>query len=235
MKPLSFICAVVVLCCCWIARPSQHPPPITEAPLSSYGTSPATQHTACAIDPNFVPVHHTAGRHLEFLMDKLAPAAGTTSAKFNIEMMRDRRGVRAINAMTCTDSHLIWVSVTAWEQLATYEPALALLLAHELAHRDHRPFHALKKDEMTAAERQLLNTLSNRQLVEIAVDQRAADIMKRAGYSEQQIGRASWYILSRDVEGSLAAGSASHPPGRDRANLMSFYLGRKYLNPTFAR
>jgi hypothetical protein len=168
-------------------------------------------------------------------LDKLAPAAGTSSAKFSIEMMRDRRGVRVINAMTCSDSHLIWISVTAWEQLATYEPALALLLSHELAHSDHRPLHTLKKDEMTAAERQLLNTLSNRQLVEIAADQRAADIMTRAGYSPQQISRASWHILSRDIEGTLTAGSESHPAGRDRSNLLSFYLGRKYLNPTFAR
>ena len=235
MKPLSFICAFAALICCWIIRPSQHPPPTTTASLSGYGTVKSAEGSSCAIDPNFVPVHHTASRHLEFLLTKLAPAAGTTSANFSIEMMRDRRGVRAINAMTCSDSHLIWISVTAWEELATYEPALALLLSHELAHSDHRPLHALKQDKMTASERQLLNSLSNRQLVEIASDQRAADIMARTGYSPQQISRASWYILSRDVEGTLATGSESHPAGRDRANLMSFYLGRKYLSQTYAR
>jgi hypothetical protein len=174
------------------------------------------ENTSCALDPNFVPVHHTANRHFEFLLGKLAPAAG-------------------INAMTCPDSHLIWISVTAWEQLATYEPAMALMLAHELAHSDHRPFHALKQDRMITAERRLLNSLSNRQLIEIATDQRAADIMARAGYSPQQISRASWHILFRDAEGTMAAGSVSHPPGRDRANLLSYYLGRKYLNPTMAR
>ncbi|WP_026231752.1 M48 family metalloprotease [Neolewinella persica] len=234
MKPLSFVCAIAVMICCWITLPSQHPPPAAAA-LSGYGTVAKAGSTSCAIDPNFVPVHHTASRHLEFLLDKLAPAAGTNSEKFSIEMMRDRRGVRAINAMTCSDSHLIWISVTAWEQLATYEPALALLLAHELAHSDHRPLHDLKKDDMISAERQLMNSLSNRQLVEIAADQRAADIMTRAGYSPQQISRASWHILYRDVEGTLASGSESHPTGRDRANLLSFYLGRKYLNATIAR
>ncbi|MFT5998705.1 MAG: hypothetical protein ACI81P_001159 [Neolewinella sp.] len=193
------------------------------------------ENTSCALDPNFVPVHHTANRHFEFLLGKLAPAAGINPAKFSIEMMRDRRGIRTINAMTCPDSHLIWISVTAWEQLATYEPAMALMLAHELAHSDHRPFHALKQDRMITAERRLLNSLSNRQLIEIATDQRAADIMARAGYSPQQISRASWHILFRDAEGTMAAGSVSHPPGRDRANLLSYYLGRKYLNPTMAR
>jgi hypothetical protein len=88
---------------------------------------------------------------------------------------------------------------------------------------------------MVDAERKLLNTLSYRQLIEIASDQRAADIMTRAGYSAQQISRASWHILSRDVEGSLSSGSVSHPTGRDRANLMSYYLSRKHLNTTVAR
>jgi hypothetical protein len=235
MKPLSFICAFAVLCCCWIFRPSLHPPPTEDAPLSGYGAVMKAESTSCALDPNFVPVHHTANRHLKFILGKLAPAAGISSTKFSIEMMRDRRGVRAINAMTCPDSHLIWISVTAWEQLATYEPALALILAHELAHSDHRPFHVLKEDRMVDAERRLLNTLSNRQLIEVATDQRAADIMARAGYSPQQISRASWHILSRDVDGSLVAGSVSHPPGRDRANLLSYYLSRKHLNTTVAR
>lgn len=235
MKQLSFSCAFVVLCCYWISQPSQHPPPNTENTRFGYASLSETETASCALDPNFVPVHHTANRHFEFLLGKLVPAAGINNAEFSVEMMQDRRGVRAINAMTCPDSRLIWISVTAWEKLATYEPALALLLAHELAHTDHRPLHLLNEDQMTAAERQLLNTLTNRQLVEIAADQRAADIMIGAGYSPQQINNASWRILYQDVEGSLAAGSESHPAGRDRANLLAFYLGRKYLNPTVAR
>ena len=137
--------------------------------------------------------------------------------------------------MTCSDSHLIWVSITAWEQLATYEPALTLMLAHELAHGDHRPVHKLKQDVMTTAERCLQEELTYRQLIEIATDQRAADIMIKAGYTSQQINRASWHILSRDTEGALATATASHPAGRDRANLLSFYLGRTYLTQGLAR
>lgn len=176
-----------------------------------------------------MPVPHSASRSLALLLAKLTPAAGVAAEDYHIEMMRDQRGNEGINAMTCPDSRLIWVSVAAWEQLAGHEPAMALLLSHELAHADHRPVSSLLDDEMLPAERELLGNLTERQLLEVAADQRAADIMARTGYTAAQINEASWYILSRDPDGNLGQSSVTHPAGRDRANLLTYYLARRYL------
>jgi Zn-dependent protease with chaperone function len=186
------------------------------------------------LDPNFEPVNHTAKRQVEAIFHDLALAAGNDPASYSIELMQDRRGHRAINAMTCASSRVIWLSVTAWEQLHDHKPALALILAHELAHADHRHPSKLKHDPMTAAERQLLSSLTPRQKVEIAADHRAADLMAIAGYTTTQINQASRYILARDENGILSKATYSHPAGRDRINLMTFYLGRTMV-PQLAR
>jgi len=215
-----------------------HPPPVYEhgeclhafAPVASAPTSARS----CFLDPNFESVNHTAKRHIEAVFYDLALAAGNDPASYSIELMQDRRGHRAINAMTCTSSRVIWLSVTAWERLHDHEPALALILAHELAHADHRHPSELKHDPMTAAERKLLSGLTPRQKVEIAADHRAADLMARAGYTTAQINTASRYILASDENGILSKATHTHPAGRDRINLMTFYLGRTMV-PRFAR
>lgn len=215
----------------------RHPPPLAEeAQLSRFvpaATEPAA-YSGCRIDPNFEPVNHSALSQVKAIFNSLALAAGTDPETYSIELMQDRRGHRTINAMTCADSRVIWLSVTAWEELKEHESALALLLAHELAHADHRHPASLKKDQMTNAERTLLSSLTPRQTVEIAADHRAADLMAQAGYSAHQINKASRYILASDESGSLSKATASHPAGRDRINLMTFYLARKML-PQYAR
>jgi predicted Zn-dependent protease len=215
----------------------RHPPPIVpETELRAYvsGADLSATGSECQLDPNFEPVNHTARRQVQAVFYRLALAAGNDPDSYSIELMRDRRGHRAINAMTCTDSRVIWISVTAWERLGGHEPALALMLAHELAHANHRHPATLKNDQMTAAEQKLHSRLTPRQTVEIAADQRAADLMVRAGYTASQINKASHYILTRDEIGMLSKSTVTHPSGRDRINLMTFYLGRKML-PQFAR
>lgn len=212
------------------------PPPVSETVLNAYasGANLSVTGSECWLDPDFEPVYHTARRQVQAVFHNLALAAGNDPASYSIELMRDRRGHRAINAMTCADSRVIWISVTAWEQLGSNEPALALMLAHELAHADHRHPAALMNDRMTAAERKLLRQLTPRQAVEIAADHQAADLMARAGYSATQINKASRYVLAREGNGMLSKATVTHPAGRDRMNLMTFYLGRKML-PQFSR
>lgn len=232
---LSALAATALTFLCLADR---HPPPVpgTGEVLSAYAAGPSVPQSpaGCLLDPNFEPVHHTAKRQVEAIFQDLALAAGNDPQTYSIELMQDRRGHRAINAMTCADSRVIWISVTAWEQLNGHEPALALILAHELAHADHRHPAKLKHDHMTAAERKLLNGLTLRQKVEVAADHRAADLMASAGYSVTQINKASRYILARDENGMLSKATASHPAGRDRINLMTFYLGRTMV-PQLAR
>ena len=215
-----------------------HPPPAGHggcAPLAfAGGTSPAAPLSGCMLDPNYEPVEHTARRQVEQIFRPLALAAGKDPGTYSLELMRDRRGHRAINAMTCPHSRVIWISVTAWERLSEHEPALALILAHELAHADHRHPSSLTKDPMTAAERRILSRLTTRQKIEVAADHRAADLMARAGYTARQINTASRYILASDESGFLSSATPSHPGGRDRINLMTFYLGRTML-PSLAR
>jgi Zn-dependent protease with chaperone function len=225
----SVLAAASLLFFCLADR---HPPPVVpEAELSAYVSGPdlSANESGCQLDPNYEPVSHTARRQVQALFYDLALAAGKDPDSYSIELMRDRRGYRAINAMTCADSRVIWISVTAWERLSGYEPALALMLAHELGHANHRHPATLKNDQMTTAERKLLSSQSPRQMVEIAADQRAADLMANAGYTASQINRASHYILARGEAEMLSKATVSHPSGRDRINLMTFYLGRKML------
>lgn len=240
MKSLKFfLYALFVLCCLFLLLKKQSTTiTVVERPAAFADVPAPSAHVAgsCKLDPNFTPVHHTARRHVAYLFEPLARAAGVDPAAYSIELMRDRRGHLAINAMTCADSRLIWISVTAWERLRDNEAALSLLIAHELAHGSHRGAFALKHDAMSAAERNLLNNLTVRQRIEVAVDQRAADIMVRAGFTAGEINTASRYILTRDDGGFLAKATPSHPAGRDRANLLTFYVGRKQADwSTLAR
>jgi len=242
MKFLKFLSgALCVSCCLYIlfrASRVREPAPATKSLASFSAVTTAGEHAAggCALDFNFVPVHHTARRHVLQLFRPLARAAGVDPATFSVEMMRDRRGYRTINAMTCTDSRLIWISVTAWERLRENEAALSLMLAHELAHGDHRSPFLLGYDAMTVSESQLLATISLRQRIEIAADQRAADIMLRVGFTPLEIKSASRFILAKDKGGFLARASPSHPAGRDRVKLLHYYVGRSRLTgPTLAR
>lgn len=230
MKFIRSGCLWAVFLGLWLTPFSEHPPPTTSPAPAGYAALSATNSTSCGIDPNFLPVAHVAQAYFEDLLARLAPVAGFAPEEYTVEMMRDLRGRSEINAMTCPDSRLIWVSVSAWEQLANYEPAIILLLAHELAHADLPPDYSLYIDEMLPAERQLLGTISDRQMAEVLADRRAADIMAAAGYSAQQINQASWYILARDASGNLGQASATHPAGRDRANLLTYYLARRYLS-----
>jgi len=231
MKSLKFIlCALFVLCCLFLLLKKQSTKiTVVERPAAFAATPTTAAHASgsCKLDPNFTPVHHTARRHVKYLFSPLARAANVDPHAYSIELMRDRRGHRAINAMTCSDSRMIWISVTAWERLRESEAALSLLIAHELAHADHRSPFALKHDAMSGAERNLLSSLTTRQRIEVAVDQRAADIMIRAGFSVREINAASRYILLQDDGGYLANATHSHPAGRDRANLLTYYVGRK--------
>ncbi|TXF88141.1 hypothetical protein FUA23_15995 [Neolewinella aurantiaca] len=210
----------------------RHPPPNVPARgISAYAavSDLASTSSGCALDPNFEPVFHTARGQVQWVFHDLALAAGNDPDSYSIELMQDRRGYRAINAMTCTASRVIWLSVTAWDRLSDNEPALALLLAHELAHADHRNPALLKNDPMTDAERHLLGQLTLRQLEEIAADHRAADLMVLAGYSIAEINQASRFILADGGALAFSGATQTHPAGRDRANLMTFYLGRKML------
>ncbi len=214
-----------------------HPPPVGhEAHLHTFaaGSSSTNPTSGCFIDPNFEPVYHRAQAEVKAIFSPLALAVGNDPDTYSIELMQDRRGHRAINAMTCASSRLIWVSVAAWEELNDHEPALALILAHELAHADHRHPAKLHHDNMTATERDLLSKITPRQKIEIAADQRAADLMAQAGYTPSQIYHAAHYILARDDNGMLSKATLTHPSGRDRINLLAFYIGRTML-PSFAR
>lgn len=212
------------------------PPPVSGEQLRAFApVAPAADVSSnCRLDPNFEPVQHTARRQVQAIFSGLARAAGSDPDSYSIQLMRDRRGHRFINAMTCADSRVIWISVTAWERLRDYKPALALMLAHELAHADHRAPAELKQDEMTAAEREILDRLTLRQVAEVSADQRAADLMARVGYDAYEINKASHYIMAKDESGILSKATVSHPSGRDRVNLMAFYLARKLL-PVYAR
>lgn len=230
MKYLKLLQAVpAALCCLFIFQRPAPPPQAVERPFAYAGTPVSTDHSvgSCDLDPAYVPVHHTARRHVAYLFTPLARAAGLDPATYSIELMRDRRGHRAINAMTCTDSRLIWLSVTAWERLRDNEAALSLLIAHELAHGSHRGPFALKHDAMSAAESSLLARLTVRQRIEVAADQRAADIMALAGFTAGEISAASRYILLRDDGDFLAYATPTHPAGRDRTNLLTYYVGRR--------
>ena len=92
MKPFLFPCALLALCCYIWSSPVSN----FATPLASYAAVDKKERTSCALDPQFVPVHHTARRHLVFLLGKLTPVSGMPFVAFNVEMMRDRRGVRAI-------------------------------------------------------------------------------------------------------------------------------------------
>jgi len=230
MKPVIPIAALVALCCLPFGQPSDPPlSTVADEQLSAYATvgPKAVPYSDCGIDSNFQPVHHTGRRHLLYLFGQLAWANGIPAESYAIELMRDSRGLRRINAMTCPGSRFIWVSVTAWELLSDSDAALTLLLAHELGHADHRPAADLRRDPMTDAERKLVFSLTLRQLSEVAVDQRAADLMRTAGYTDREIAAAAHLILARDTDGVISKATESHPAGRDRVNLLTYYLGRE--------
>ncbi len=225
MLPAFRLLAVLALSFFSLALRAQHPPPGTAQQSYHY----AATESSCAMDPNYVPVPHPGLADISRIFSRLARSQGFDPADFSLELMKDKRGIRQINAMTCPQSQVIWVSVTAWERLQHNEVALTLLLAHELAHAGLRPLVSLRQDVMTGAEEQLLATLTNRQLLEVAADQQAADILVAAGYSIYDINAASHFIMASDVAGLLAAATPTHPAGRDRQNLLTYYLARQYL------
>lgn len=202
---------------------ADHPPP-------GLLTTVAAPECSCRLDANYELVHHTAQRHLLQVFSRIAMANGLDPSTYSLDLMRDRRGKREINAMTCAHSRVIWVSVTAWERLHTSEIALGLLLAHELAHGVRREAGDIRRAATTPGERRLLLTLTDRQVAEVAADQLAADYLLTAGYSPSQINQAKHFILAQNGDGMLARASASHPAGRDRANLLTYYLGRVTRN-----
>lgn len=232
MKSLFFrhLCQVATIF--FLLTVADHPPPMEG--LVGYGELTATELTSgCALDPAYTPVHHTARRHLVYLFDGLAKAAGEMPEEYSLELIRSQAAEPYINAMTCSSSRLVWVSVKAWEELHDYEPALALLIAHELAHGQLRSPFLLRADKMLTTERHLFQTLTYRQQWEIAADQRAAEIMLIAGYSPTEISTASRYILSRDGGDHLIPASYSHPSGWDRVALLDYFLNRN--QPLVAR
>ncbi|MEM9928562.1 MAG: hypothetical protein AAF840_01960 [Bacteroidota bacterium] len=228
MHPVFRLLAIVALLFPFSSLRSQHPPPISAAHnhLHEGGAH------ACTINPNYLPVPHEGLHDVRSTFNRLTQALGLESADYSLELMRDKRGIRQINAMTCPRSRMIWVSVTAWERLHHHDAAMTLLLAHELAHAEVRTSLALRQDAMTVAEDIIMSIVTNRQLIEVAADQRAADLMMAAGYTIYEINAAAHFIMASDAEGLLTAATPTHPGGRDRLNLLTFYLARTYLPTT---
>lgn len=213
---------------CFLALTADHPPSITAAFASEEPTPPSTSfYSGCALHEGFVPIPHTGRRYLLYLLNRLAPAAGENPSGYSVDIIREIQGKEFINAMTCTSSKVIWVSRKAYLELYAYEPALAYLMAHELAHGSSRSVFSANRDWRYSAEEQLYKSLTERQRHEVIVDQRAADIMLAAGYSEVAILAGARYILWQDGAELVLASGPSHPAGWDRATLLSYYLARR--------
>ena len=129
--------------------------------------------------------------------------------------------------MTCTNSKVIWVSRKAYQELYGYEPALAYLMAHEIAHGSARSIFWANLDWRYPGEERLYKSLTGRQRHEVVVDQRAADIMLAAGYPQEAILAGARYILWQDGAELVLAAGPSHPAGWDRVALLSYYLSRQ--------
>lgn len=204
---------------------TSHPPPAGgcghghDHGLEAYG--------GCALHDGFVPIPHTGRRYLLHLMDKLAPAAGENPDNYSVDIIRETAGPEYINAMTCASSKVIWVSRKAFQELYGYEPALAFLLAHEIGHGSFGSVVAADGEGIRAAEGQLLGQLTYAQRREIAVDQRAAEIMLNAGYSEEAVLAGARYILWQDGAELVLQSGPSHPGGWDRVALLGYYLERR--------
>ncbi len=225
MRALIFRHLIKVASVLFLLTVADHPPSIEQ--LAGYGElHTKASHSGCALDPDYELVHHTARRHLVYVFEGIAIAAGKAPETYSVELIRNRGGEPYINAMTCSSSRLIWVSVKAWEELHNYEPALALLVAHELAHGDLRSPFLLRADRMQATERHLFQSLTYRQQWEVSADQRAAEFMLKAGYQPAQIRAAARYILQREGAKHLIPSSFSHPSGWDRVALLGYYLER---------
>lgn len=207
------------------ALTADRPPPV----WSSFGggTSETAENNGCALLDGFVPIPHTGRRYLLYLMEELAPAAGEDPTIYSVDIIRETSGPEYINAMTCANSKVIWVSRKAFQELYGYEPALAFLLAHEIGHGSHRSVYAMQRDFATAAELRLRNQLTFRQRHEVTVDQRAADIMLKAGYSKEAVLAGARYILWQDGADLILKGGPSHPGGWDRLALLEYYLDRR--------
>ncbi len=227
MKPVTLFRlapALLTFSCSWPVGPPGPEQPASYAELGVHSHPVAS----CALDADFELVHHTGRRYLRYLVDLLAPGTGRAAESYSVEIMRDRRGLQQINAMTCSSSRLIWVSDKAYQELQDHEAALAFVVAHELAHGgDLRPGNVYAAN-VTLAERELLQILTYRQRFEVVADQHALDLMVRAGYSAPDVVAAAAYILSRPGAEHLLPASASHPAGYDRLQLLEYYAARQY-------
>ncbi|MEM6769632.1 MAG: hypothetical protein AAF597_03515 [Bacteroidota bacterium] len=216
---------------CFLALTADHPPSGLAATACEHSHNHSTSYYGgCALHEGFVPIPHTGRRYLLYLVDRLAPAAGEDPAIYSVDIIRETSGPEYINAMTCSDSKVIWVSRKAYQELFGYEPALAYLVAHEIAHGSSRSVFSANRDWRYPAEERLYKSLTGRQRHEVVVDQRAADIMLAAGYSQESILAGARYILWQDGADLVLAAGPSHPGGWDRATLLSYYLARQAVS-----
>lgn len=190
--------------------------------------SPVDYYGGCQLNSNFEPVHHTGRRYLQYLVFRLAPGAGVNPDDYSIDLIKDRRGIQAINAMTCAKSKVIWLSVKAYRELVDSEASLAYIMAHELAHGVPLPQELMETTWMSDQDRQLFQSFSARQRKEVLIDFYSAQIMLKAGYQSWQISAGARYILSRDGANHLVATTYTHPGGWDRVRLLEAYLARQY-------
>lgn len=225
MFSLIRISTIVLPCLLFTCLGADHPPPVTAA--YSPVTSVETAAYGCNLYDGFVAVPHTGRRYLQYLVGELAPAAGLDPALYSVDIIRETTGPEYINAMTCADSKVIWVSRKAYQELFGYEPALAYLMAHEIGHAGHRSVYAMEQEQASEAELHLRNQLTYHQKHEVVVDQRAAEIMLNAGYTKAAILAGARYILQRDGAELILQEGLSHPGGWDRVALLSYYLDRK--------
>jgi len=229
MTIISFLRLVPVLFVfCFLALTTDHPPSVGAAFAYPASTPVNTEnYGGCALHEGYVPIPHTGRRYLLYLLDRLAPAAGENPADYAVDIIRETSGPEYINAMTCADSKVIWVSRKAYQELYGYEPALAYLMAHEIAHGSARSVFWANLDWRYPAEERLYKSLTGRQRHEVGVDQRAADIMLAAGYTEEVILAGARYILWQDGADLVLAAGPSHPAGWDRLSLLAYYLDRR--------
>ncbi len=211
---------------CFLALKADHPPSISAAFATAGASAEVANYSGCALHDGFTLIPHTGRQHIIDLVEKLAPAAGESPHAYSIDIMQETAGPEYINAMTCASSKVIWVSRKAIEELYGYDPALAYIVAHEIGHGSARSVFSLEHDWMLATERQLFSSLNVHQRHEVAVDQRAADIMLAAGYSKEAILAGAQYILWQEGADLVLAAGPSHPSGWDRAALLSYYLER---------
>lgn len=188
---------------------------------------PSDYFGGCQLNSNFEPVHHTGRRYLQYLVNRLAPGLGIDPQEYSVDLIKDRRGVESINAMTCAKSKVIWLSVKAYRELVDSEASLAYIMAHELAHGTQVPKEIREVAWMGPEERQLYLSFSTHQRKEVLFDLHSAQIMLRAGYQAWQISTGARYILTRDGASHLVATTYSHPGGWDRIRLLDGFLAGK--------